>query len=240
MNAPKPDQTNSVLKPVPKTVLCSARAKHEYRALSYTIWPVIFGHTCKDALQTEPKCGKLCSIGGNMVRARFLRIARCLFVSSALAIGTAEAGNTPTLTLTPAELSVRTFSAPDPTQIEVTIQAADQQINDIVLTSFSNDGIKAVMVDGEAKITGLGPHSAQAWRLKITRQQGALSSAAKLYVRVAYEVEQSAKERVHGFAYANLTISPPTVQIPLISRPSKSRAHFLRSRTSAAGRCSLL
>lgn len=151
-----------------------------------------------------------------MVRARFFRIASCLVVGAALATRSAAAGNTPpTLTLTPAELSVRTLSATDATQIEVTIQAAEQQLDDIVLTSFSNDGINAVVVDGEAKIAKLGPHSAQAWRLQITRLHGALVSAAKLHVRVAYDVAESANKRVHGFAYANLMISPPTVPNPL-------------------------
>jgi len=144
-----------------------------------------------------------------------VRRAGWIFVAAALASPPALSANTPpTLALTPAEMSLRVLSATDAAQIEVTIQAAEQELNDIVLTTFSNDGITAALLEGDAKVAKLAPHASYAWRLKITRRRGVLLSPAKLHVRVAYDVAESGEKRTRGFAYSNLTISPAAVPNP--------------------------
>jgi hypothetical protein len=117
-----------------------------------------------------------------------LRFASWALVALALASVPAKAaGTSPVLTLTPAEMSLRSLSEAETAQAEVTLQATDLELNDVVLTTFSNDGVSAALLEGDMNIAKLAPHEAHAWRLRIARVRGALLPPAKLYVRVAYD-----------------------------------------------------
>jgi hypothetical protein len=151
-----------------------------------------------------------------MVRIWLIGLASWLFLGAALDSCSAEAANAPpTIKINPTEMSLRSLSANDAAQIEITIQAAEQELSDLVLTTFSNDGIAATLIEGEAKVAKLVPHSAYAWRLRITRVGGALFYATRLNVRVAYDATESGDRRVHGFVYSSLTISPLAIPSPL-------------------------
>jgi hypothetical protein len=151
-----------------------------------------------------------------MVQVFPVRFAGWLSLAAVLASSSANSAETlPTVTLTPTEISLSRVSVTEPAQIEVTIRAADKELNDIVLTTFSNDRITATLLEGEAKVTKLGPYAAYAWRLKVMQPHAIILSPAKLHVRIAYDVLDSANTRTHGFAYSDLTILPSTEPKPL-------------------------
>jgi hypothetical protein len=135
-----------------------------------------------------------------------------------------DSANDPSLEIIPAEVTTRTLPKGTPIQLEIRLKAGDAELNDISISTFSNDGIVAHFGGTTpAKLPKLAPRADYSWRLELTRDTGSVLTDSILHVRAAFDVTQAGNAGatsgaasplaapIHRLIYATAKIKPPAI-----------------------------
>jgi hypothetical protein len=164
-------------------------------------------------------------------RLKFV-LAKCLVAVLGFGcppLNAADAPTPPTLEAMPAQI-VSNLSPDTPVELDVHLKAGSQPLSNIALTTFSGDDIAVVLPADRGLLTGLGASSEYAWFLRLTHT-GTLLGAAKLYLRVAFDVLDAAGRSSHRLLYSTVEFAPAAA--PSMA-PLLAKAEAIGAATSVA------
>src|SRR4051812_3138267 len=111
----------------------------------------------------------------------------CVTVLMSSCCGAKAAAQAASLEVNPATVENRQVAREVPIDVRVRLKAGDQDLSDITLSSFSNDGI-AVIVDDENAPPGSGAHlpsgAEKVWKLRLVPGKGDVLPAGSISVNV--------------------------------------------------------
>jgi hypothetical protein len=144
-------------------------------------------------------------------------------------LNAADAPTPPTLEAVPA-LIVSNLSPDAPVELDVHLKAGSQPLSNIALTTFSGENVAVVLPADRGLLSVLGASSEYAWSLRLTHT-GTLLGAAKLYVRVAFDVLDAAGRSNHRLLYSTVDIAPAAASS---AAPLLAKAEAIGAATSVA------
>jgi hypothetical protein len=137
--------------------------------------------------------------------------------TAALFSSTVNADNEPpTLDLNPASIDGRIVSSTEPIYVQVRLKAGAQDLTDIVLSSFSNDGVTAT-VEGAASSANLAQLPATAehvWTLKLVPSKSDALPPAALNVNVGVTFKEGKEPPRQRYLFQTIKITAPTATTP--------------------------
>lgn len=143
-----------------------------------------------------------------------------LAIACALPLVAAQADETvAALDVNPAVVAGRTVSDGEPVFFQVRLKAGSQELKDITLSAFSNDGIEAQVVPPDsATVAALPAKAEQLWKLKVTpAKPGVVAPGAlSVNVSVAFKEGQGTPLQRHLFGTLSIT-APGAVTMPTLA-----------------------
>jgi hypothetical protein len=140
----------------------------------------------------------------------------------------ADVPTPPTVETVPAQI-VSNLSPDAPVELDVHLKAGSQPLSNISLTTFSADNIAVVLPADRGLLAGLNASSEYAWSLRLTHTD-TLLGAAKLHLRVAFDVLDAGGRSSHRLLYSTVDIAPAAPSIA----PLLAKAEAIGAATSVA------
>jgi hypothetical protein len=140
-------------------------------------------------------------------RIAVLAVAFVLACSTALAEEKTE--KPASLDLSPSSIAGRTVTGDEPVYFLVRLKAGSQELSDITLSTFSNDGLEAKPEpDSSAKVASLPVGAEQTWKVKVTPVKPGVFTPGTLSVQVAVAYREGDK-KLQRNQFQALTITAP-------------------------------
>jgi hypothetical protein len=115
-----------------------------------------------------------------------------------------------TLDLSPASIAGRTVSDDEPVYFLVRLKAGSQELSDITLSTFSNDGVTATPeAETPASVAALPANAEQTWKIKVTPAKRGVFSPAALNVQVAVGYREGKDKPLQRYQFQTLAITAP-------------------------------
>jgi hypothetical protein len=156
------------------------------------------------------------------VAGLFSRLAVCSTLAAiAPPLSTATADNeVASLSVDPSTVEGRIVSKAEPIIVAVRLKAGAQDLSDIRLSTFSNDGIAAVPEGGPSStdVAALAANAEQVWRLKLVPGQGAVVVPAAVSVNVSVAFKESKEKPRQRYLFQTVKITAPgTPAVPTLA-----------------------
>jgi hypothetical protein len=114
------------------------------------------------------------------------------------------------LDLSPPSVAGRTVSDDEPVYFLVRLKAGSQDLSDITLSTFSNDGVAAtVEPDTPASVAALPANAEQTWKIKVAPAKRGVFSPAALNVQVAVGYREGKDKPLQRYQFQTLSITAP-------------------------------
>ena len=111
----------------------------------------------------------------------------------------------------PISIEARAISTAEPSYVLVRLKAGAQPLSDIVLSTFSNDGISANIEDGgSANVAALVANGEHVWKLRLVPSQGAMLAPAPLSLQIQVASKEGTNADSHPrYLFNTLKITAP-------------------------------
>ncbi len=143
-----------------------------------------------------------------------------LGIACALPLVAAQADETAaTLEVNPATIAGRTVSDQEPVFFQVRLKAGSQELKDITLSAFSNDGIEAkVEPPDSATVAALPAKAEQFWKLKVTPAKPGVVAPGALSVNVSVAFKEGQGTPLQRYLFGTLSITAPgAITVPALA-----------------------
>jgi hypothetical protein len=132
------------------------------------------------------------------------------YLSQPIKIVAPTQGAAPTLDLYPASIEGRAVSNADPIRVQVHLKAGSQDLTDVVISTFSNDGITAA-IEGNAPADAarIPASGEQAWTLRLAPSGSDALGLAPRAANVAVAFTEGADTPRRRYLFQNVKITPP-------------------------------
>lgn len=142
-----------------------------------------------------------------MIRKHLGRIAAIVLLLAVGRASAADAPATPSLDLTPSDISADAFPDHHAVSLDVRLKAGGQPLSNVQLTTFSNDKVTVETPETQLVAPTIAAGAEQTWRLRLSHPRG-LVATAKLYIRAAFDVPGAGGAPVRQYLYATANLSP--------------------------------